>query len=110
MSTIVMSESLAVPALNSQFGFLQAFDLGFDRAGDVGKRGSAVGSGEFDAAVFAGIVAGRDVDGAIELLLHDGERDGRRRHRPRAQLTRMPCDVRTRATSRPKSSEANRVS
>ena len=40
---------------------------GFDVFGDFGERGAGVGAGEFQAVVLRGIVAGGEIDGAIEF-------------------------------------------
>ena len=60
--------------------FLKFDDLVLNFGGDFRKGWSAVGRREFQPIVFAGIVARRDIDGAVELLLHDRECDAWRRN------------------------------
>ncbi len=60
--------------------FLKFDDLVFDFGGDFGKGRSAIGRRELQTVVFAGIVTRRDIDGAVELLLHDRECDAWRRN------------------------------
>ena len=57
----------------------------FDVLGDFRKRRAPVGPGKFQAVVFRGIVAGGDVDAAVEFAVNDGVRDGRSGRRAAAQ-------------------------
>jgi len=59
---------------------LQLFDFATDLRSHFGQRGGTLRRGEFRSVVFAGIVTGRDVDGAIELALYDRPGNGRRWH------------------------------
>ena len=51
---------------------------GFDVLGDFRKRGAGVGGGKFQTVILRGIVAGGEIDGAVEFAAHDFERDGGR--------------------------------
>src|SRR5207245_11278080 len=53
---------------------LELDDFFFDFRSYLGKGGRTIGRGKFQAVVFSGIVAGGDVDCAVELLANDGER------------------------------------
>ena len=57
----------------------------FDVFGDFRQRGAAVGAGEFQAIVFGRVVAGGDVDAAIEFIVDDGVGQDRSRRRFRAE-------------------------
>ena len=57
-------------------------DARFDILGDFRQRGARVGRGEFQAVILRGIVAGGEVDGAVEFAAHDFKGDrgsGRKR-------------------------------
>ena len=97
-------------AVNSQFACLQFNDFVFDFAGNFWKSRSAIGCRELQTVVFSRIVTRRDVDGAIQLLTDHRECDAGVGTACEHSLARIFCDDNTRATSRPKFSEANRVS
>src|SRR5512137_1195147 len=49
---------------------------GFDVFGDFGERWSGVGGGKFQAVILRGIVAGGEIDGAVELAALNFVSDG----------------------------------
>src|SRR5579875_156359 len=57
----------------------------FDIAGDFRKRRTAIGAGEFQSVVSGGVVAGGDVDGAVQFAAQDFEGDCGRRSGPIAK-------------------------
>ncbi len=56
-----------------------------DVFGDFGQSRAAIGAGKFQAVVFGGVVAGGDVDAAIEFVVNDGVGQDRSRRWFRAE-------------------------
>ena len=53
-------------ALRGEFG-----GAGFDVFGDFWEGGAGVGTGEFEAVILGGVVAGGEIDGAVEFGVRD---------------------------------------
>ena len=81
-----------------------------DVRGDLGQGRAAVGAGEFQAIVFGRVVAGGDVDAAIQFIVNDGMSQRGSRRWFRAENDPQPFFRSTLAAVRANSGEKKRVS